>query len=139
MLVSFVYTTCPAVCQALGAEYTRLQDAVSAADPRVAGSIELVSLSFDVEKDTSARLATYARLHGADDRVWTIAAPLSRDASERTLRALGVIVIADGNGGYVHNGFIHAMTPDGRVLAIFDDGEWQTALAFAKRLLDASP
>src|SRR4051794_19360699 len=54
MLVDFIYTTCPTVCQALGADFTRLQGEVTALDSRVASSIELVSLSFDGEKDTPA-------------------------------------------------------------------------------------
>ena len=75
--------------------------------------------------------ASHARLHRADSSVWTIAAPASQADAARLLRELGVVVVPDGIGGYVHNGSIHVMNAAGKVLAIYDDAEWKEALAMS--------
>jgi protein SCO1 len=139
VLVNFIYTACPTVCQTLGAEYTQMQQAVATQASAAHKPIKLVSLSFDTEHDGPAQLDAHARLHRADSSVWTIAAPTTRTAAARVLNELGVVVIPDGLGGYVHNGSIHVMNPAGRVLAIYDDVDWQEALALATRLAETVP
>ncbi|MEP7295328.1 MAG: SCO family protein [Burkholderiales bacterium] len=139
MLVNFIYTTCPTVCSALGSEFTQMQAVISKQRPSSRSPIELVSISFDTEHDDAAQLAAYARVHHADSDVWTIAAPTSQEDSARLLRELGVVVVRDGIGGYVHNGSIHVMTATGRVKAIYDAADWQAALAMATRLATAAP
>jgi len=135
ILVNFTYTSCPTVCQTLGAEYTQMQQEL-ADHGGTASRIRLVSLSFDVEHDGTAQLDAYARLHRADPKLWTVAAPVSQAASERLLRELGVVVVPDGLGGYVHNGSIHVTDGAGKVLAIYAEADWKDALALAKRLTD---
>ena len=130
-LVNFIYTSCPSVCQALGAEYSQMQQALEATSANARNSIKLVSLSFDVEHDGPAQLAAYALRHRADANAWTIAAPLTRADTRTLLQALGIVVIPDGSGGYVHNGAIHLLDRSGTVLAIYDDADWQQALAMA--------
>lgn len=139
MLVDFIYTTCPTVCQALGSDFSQLQRAASEYNARGQKAIELVSVSLDPVHDATAQLAAYARLHRADDTVWTIAAPVSLDDMSRNLGRLDIVVIPDGNGGFVHNGSIHVMAPEGKVLAIYDDADWREALAFATRVVQSKP
>ena len=136
-LVNFIYTACPTVCQTLGAEYTQMQTAL-AAQPATAGRpIKLVSLSFDINHDGQAQLAAHAALHRADAKTWTIAAPTTLRDTAKLLHALGVVVIPDGLGGYVHNGAIHLIDESGRVIAIYDDADWKQALAMATRVAQA--
>ena len=137
-LVNFIYTSCPTVCQALGAEYTQMQQALATQNATARSPIQLVSLSFDIERDGPTQLAAYAELHRADLNAWTIAAPLTRADTRKLLRALGVVVIPDGMGGYVHNGAIHLLNASGTVLAIYDDADWKPALAMAQRLSQAT-
>lgn len=139
VLVNFIYTACPTVCQTLGAEYTQMQQAMATQSGLAHRPIQLVSLSFDTEHDRPAQLAAHARLHRADRRVWTIAAPTKHADAARLLRELGVVVVPDGLGGYVHNGSIHVMNAAGTVLAIYDDAEWKEALAMAMRLAPDAP
>jgi protein SCO1/2 len=139
MLVDFIYTTCPTVCQALGSEFSQLQRAASEYNARGQKGIELVSVSLDPVHDAAAQLAAYARLHKADDSVWTIASPVSPVDMSLNLTRLGIVVIPDGNGGFVHNGSIHVMAPKGKVLAIYDDADWREALAFATRVVQSQP
>ena len=132
-LLDFVYTSCPSVCQALGSEFTRLQ-AELAATRGPARRVRLLSLSFDVDRDGPAELAAYARRHQADESRWTVAVPETRAEAARLLAQLGVVALADGAGGYVHNGDIHVVDGRGVVRAIYAYPQWREALGAARRL-----
>jgi len=130
-LVTFVYTRCPSACVALGSELQQLQASVRASGTK---GIRFASLSFDRAFDTPAELARYAARFHADPALWTVGAPASDAALRTLLRESGVVVIADGFGGYAHNAAIHVVTPEGRLVAIFDMERHREALAFAATL-----
>lgn len=129
-LVDFVYTRCPTVCQSLGAEYARMQQALQTSAR--ANRVQLLSISIDPLNDGQAELAAYARLHHADAATWRVAAPLELAAGQHLQRALGVVAVPDGLGGFVHNSATHLIDSQGRVLGIYDSGQWPTALADAQ-------
>ena len=131
-LLDFIYTTCPTLCRALGSEFAQMQAQLLAAPTQAAP--RLLSLSFDLERDGRDELAAYARRHGADARVWTVAAPLTPAERDRLLARLGVVVVPDGFGGYVHNGSILVVDGRGTVRGVFDPAQWQEALAAARRV-----
>lgn len=131
-LVDFIYTRCPSVCRTLGSEYQQLQRRLSA-DPTL-GGVHLVSISFDVEHDDPVRLANYAGALRADPRRWTVAVPTTRADAELLLRSLGVVVMPDGDGGYVHNGAIHLLDEGGRLRGLYEFEQWPQALAQARQL-----
>ena len=62
IVVEFIYTNCPTICQAAGAEMARLRDRLVAGP--LAGRVRLVSLSFDPARDTPAQMAEYGSWHG---------------------------------------------------------------------------
>lgn len=130
-LVDFIYTTCPSVCQSLGAEFTRLQQAV-----RDSGTqhVKLLSISIDPLRDGREQLAAHARLHGADAAIWRIGAPQEPTEGQALQQAIGVVAVPDGAGGFVHNGSIHLIDGRGRVHAIFELDAWQPALVAAQAL-----
>lgn len=130
-LVDFIDSGCPTICQALGSTYQRLQTAL---DERPAVGVQLLSLSFNVARDGQAELAAYARRHGARPDRWTVAAPRSEEGTSQLLKRVGVVVIADGFGGYAHNGDIHLIDASGVLRGIYDDEAWPAALAAARRL-----
>ncbi len=130
-LVDFIYTRCTTVCQALGAEYFQMQEALRAAP---ASRIQLISLSFDGQHDQQAALSGYARLHRADASRWVVAAPVNTATSAQLLQQLGVVAVPDGMGGFVHNGAIHLIDGRGQVRQIFDYTDWQAALLAARKL-----
>jgi protein SCO1/2 len=129
-LVDFVYTRCLTVCQTLGAEYLRMQQALQSSGE--AGRVRLLSISIDPAHDGPAELAAYARRHRADAVAWRVTAPQEPAAGQGLLRALGVVAVPDGLGGFVHNGAIHLIDGRGRVLGIYDSEQWPTALAAAR-------
>lgn len=114
-VIEFIYTNCPTICQAAGAEMARLRDRLAAGP--FAGRVRLVSLSFDPARDTPGQMAEYGRWHGADGQVWTVARPEANDLPA-LLNAYGVTVIPNRAGGFVHNAALHVVSPDGRLTAI---------------------
>ncbi|TVT69910.1 MAG: SCO family protein [Denitromonas halophila] len=132
-LVDFIYTQCPTICQALGGEYTCLQRQLRARFG-AHSPVRLVSVAFDRAHDTPAELQRYAQRHAAEDDLWLIGTPTSAQASDTLLKALGVVAIPDGLGGFVHNGTIHLIDSHGAVRGIFDLEQWPQALDRALQL-----
>jgi protein SCO1 len=135
ILVDFIYTRCTSICLALGNEYQRMQSAL-AADP---APVHLLSLSIDPAHDSPQALAAWAQRQRADPAWWTVGNANTRLETEELLRALRVVVVSDGAGGYVHNGAIHLIDAQGRLLALFDYTHWPQALIAARRAAGAQP
>lgn len=127
-LVDFIYTRCTSLCISLGSVYQRLQQALF--DRGLVSKVALLSISFDVPRDTVADAAGYARVHGAAPGAWWVAIP-DAGGLARLLREAGVVVIPDGAGGYAHNGGIHVIDAQGRLLRVFDIEQYEAALDFA--------
>lgn len=117
MVVEFIYTNCPSICQSAGAELAQLRDRLASGP--LAARVWLVSLSFDPARDTPERMTEYGHWHGADGRLWTVARPAEGDL-DALLNAYGITVIPDRAGGFTHNAALHVVSPDGRLLAILD-------------------
>ncbi len=88
-VVSFIYTACadrlgcPLASAALRALQTRLRD------EGLGGEAVLLTISFDVERDTPAQLAKYARAFGADPALWRFMAAPDARALDGLLRSYG--------------------------------------------------
>jgi protein SCO1/2 len=135
-LVDFIYTRCPTVCSALGAEYTRMQRALR---ERFGSDspIRLVSIAFDRAHDTPAALRDYGIAHRQAPELWQIGTPVDAAAQDALLRSLGVVAVPDGMGGFVHNGAIHLIDAGGTVRGIYDLERWPQALERALALAAA--
>ena len=118
LLVDLIYTHCPDYCVALGAAYAQLQRRLAPAI--AAGEVQLVSVSFDLERDGPPELRAYRARHGADAQGWMLGRPADAAALQHWLKAFGVVVIPDGRGGYAHNAAVHVVGPDHRLAAILD-------------------
>ena len=116
-LVEFIYTTCPTVCQAAGSDYARLRDKLVEAG--LAGSVRLLSVSFDPANDDGPAMRDYAGRHGANGVVWTVAR-LRADDLIRVQDEYGLRVIPDQWGGFQHNAAVHLVNHQGRLSGIFD-------------------
>ena len=134
-VLDFVFTTCTGPCPAMGAGMAELQRALEASDdaPQAeAGSVRLVSISVDPERDTPEVLASYAEALGADPERWrfltgdeTEIVALASSVYLRPVRApegearLGEQVthatkfVVVGPDGYVR-GFYDGQSPEGR-------------------------
>lgn len=131
-VVDFIYARCPSVCSVLGSEYGRMQALLARAE----ASVRLLSISFDLEHDNDTELRIYAKRNGASLPFWWVARPANAQAAQRLLRELGVVVIPDGAGGYVHNGALHLVDARGELKAVLDYGDWQQAITQARALAE---
>lgn len=132
-LVDFIYTRCPTVCRALGSEFQQMQSALRASTDPSSKRVRLVSMSFDVAGDDVPGLSTYAAQMHADPQWWQVGVPASQADATALLRSLGVVVIPDGQDGFVHNGAIHVLNAHGRLLGLYEPGQWRDALNAAYR------
>jgi protein SCO1/2 len=133
LLVDFIYTRCPTYCTALGSDFAQLQQRLAA--PLAQRNVALVSISFDPAHDSPARLAAYLARSGDHGSGWIAARPVDAAGLERLMRGFGVIAIADGAGGYVHNVAVHVVDPQGRLVEILDSGDPQRIeVALSRRL-----
>jgi len=127
-IVDFIYTRCDSICTVLGNEFQQLQREIVAQG--LQDRVRLLTISFDPAHDDRAALAGYAKRMAADPALWRFATAADADADELAplLASFGIVVIADGIGGYVHNAALHVVTPAGRLARIHDLGEFRQAL-----------
>jgi protein SCO1 len=119
VLVEFIYTRCPTICLAAGDTFAGLTRQL--AKPLAGGEVTLLSISFDPEDDRQG-LANYAAAHGADGRRWRVVRPINQVELERLLATCDVVVIPDGEGGFIHNAGVYVVDRRGRLSSVLDLG-----------------
>ena len=118
LLVDFIYTNCTTYCLALGSIYARLQKSLG---PEIAaGEVRLVTISFDLAHDGPRELEAYRARHSREPAGWDVAQPADAGELSGWLKAFGVVVIADGFGGFSHNAAVHVLGPDRKLAGILD-------------------
>lgn len=130
-LVDFIYTGCATVCSALGGVYGAMQRALASEIRR--GALGLLSISLDPVHDTPAALAAWRERQRARPG-WVVARARSAADTRALLATFGVVVVPDGQGGFVHNATIGLVDADGRLRAIYGPDEWEQAMQAARRL-----
>jgi len=134
LLVDFIYTRCPTLCQALGATYHRLGEALSS--EIASGAVELVSVSFDPSHDTPQALNDYrARFAPGLLQGWIVGRPQDARATRNWLDAFGVVVIPDRYGGFTHNAAVHIVDARRRLVAITDPDDIAAIVRLTRRTL----
>jgi len=116
VFMEFIYTTCPTICLAMGAEFSRLQDLIATTNQ--GDKINLLSISFD-PKDQSPQLASYLGRFAADPNIWSAANFSSDQQLSNIMNALGAIAIPDETLGFVHNAAVYVVR-NGAVVAILE-------------------
>ncbi|MDP3761806.1 MAG: SCO family protein [Ramlibacter sp.] len=127
LVIDFVYTRCPTVCKAAGALSSQL--ARRLANAGVHASV--LSLSIDPAYDTPLQLSDFKRRSEPEPSSWRALAPVSARELELLLRQLGVVVVADGQGGFEHNAAFHLVDRQCRVARIVDLEDLNGAETFA--------
>ena len=124
--VTFIYTRCPLpnFCPLMDRHFAAVQRAI-AADPRLAGGVQLVSVSFDPAFDTPAILKAHAARAEADHASWTFVtgevAEVDAFASQ-----FGVSILREGatTDEILHNLRTAVIGPDGRLAEVLSGNEW---------------
>lgn len=88
-VISFIYTACPERlgCPLASLALQSLQARVK--DEGLSGHVALLSISFDAGRDTPGALAKYARVYGADRRLWHFMTAPSGRVLEDVLESYG--------------------------------------------------
>lgn len=127
--VEFIYTRCTTLCRSMGMAFKQIRERVP---PQALGrDFALLSISFDPVRDDPASLKGYGQTYGADGVNWRIARVRNAADLKPLLEGFGIVVIADGMGGFEHNAAIHLIGRDGRLKQISDIDD---PLAFADRI-----
>ncbi|MBL6707891.1 MAG: SCO family protein [Pseudomonadales bacterium] len=116
-VVDLIYTQCPTVCLAMGAQFRQLQSELATAG--LLERVELLSVTFDPANDDQSTLSDYLRRFGAVEPHWRAARFQDNDELAASLTDLGVIVIPEQSMGFVHNAAYY-LIENGRVIEIFD-------------------
>lgn len=116
ILMEFIYTRCPTVCLAMGAEFRQRQAQLIADGQQ--RRVKLLSLSFDPQ-DTPADLQDYLQRFSAAPEIWSAAIFANAEELEHMKQQLGVIVILEPKLGFIHNAAVYVIKA-GKVVAILE-------------------
>ncbi len=125
LVAGFMYTRCPTICSIQGAGFAQLQGLLRDAIAR--GQVELVSISFDPEHDTPQALTRYQQRYGDVQPGWLALRPQTSAGLEELLAVFGVKAIPDRLGGFEHNAAFNLIDPAGRLVAVLDWDDPQSA------------
>ena len=125
-LLTFIYTRCPLpdYCPRMNAHFAAVQRSLKA-DPRLRASVRLLSVSFDPDFDTPARLAAKAKEVAADPALWHfVTAP--RAEVDVFGGKLGLSVLREGTDGsnITHNLRTALLDRDGKLARTYNGKEW---------------
>ena len=129
LVTEFVYTRCKTLCLTLGDYFQQAQTHIKAQS--LQQKIHLLSISFDVTADNPQRLKRYQSRMKMDDQIWSIATMASKADLATANRQLGLVVLADNANEFVHNSAFLVISPQGKLLGIYDDDDIQGALSLA--------
>ena len=126
VLMTFVYTRCPLpdYCPRMNAYFRALQQAI-ATRPGLNGKVGLLSVSFDPDFDTPARLKKTAAALGADPAIWQfVTAP--RGIVDAFGARFGLSVLREGPNGQTitHNLRTPLIGRDGRLVKQYNGNDW---------------
>ena len=135
-IVDFVYTRCQTVCLALGSTYQQMQASLqSARQSNVAARrVQLMSISFDSERDDPPALADYAARLNADAALWRMVRVTEAQDLAHLLTDFQVVVVPSSQGDFEHNAALLVVDTQGRLVRIFDYVEFQLALDYSHYL-----
>ena len=135
-IVTFIYSSCNAVCTVLGSEYQQMQDEIRKRG--LQRDVRLISISFD-PRDSAPVLAAYAQRQHADPALWRMVGIDRDDERKALLDAFGIVVLPAPMGEFQHNAAFHLIDREGRLARITDYGNPAQALEHAVAMSHATP
>lgn len=127
VVLDFIYTRCPTVCNTLGFKFKQLQNQL--VERNLDKYVEVLSISFDLPYDSPEALKRYLSLHKADYSIWSALVPQSNSDLNALMRRFGVVVIDDELGGFTHNAAIYVIK-NGRLTHIFNDDDIDSTINY---------
>jgi protein SCO1/2 len=124
VVVTFIYLRCPLpqFCPLMDRRFADVQQMVRG-DDALRGRARLLSVSFDPQHDTPEAMTAHAAKVGADPLTWRFATA-APEVVDRFAAGFGVNVIREPDGTITHNLRTAVIAPGGRVVSVYDGGEW---------------
>jgi len=136
---TFFYSRCPlpTYCPLMNRNLAAVQKTLQSDTART--NWHLLSISFDPEFDTPARLAGYGNFYQNDPRHWNFAT--SSPVEIRKLGGAFGLMFWQENGAINHNLRTVVVDVSGRVRKVFTDNEWkpEDLVAEMKKAMEAKP
>jgi len=129
LLVEFIYTTCPDVCQMMSLDFRTLVRRYETSDAKK--RVRFLSVSFDRSNDTAERLGNAAEGYGADGDTWRLARVERKEDLDQLLEVFGVVALPVPGRGFEHNAAIHGVDERGRLVKIADVTSSEAMLKWA--------
>ncbi|CAB1274377.1 SCO family protein [Candidatus Nitrosacidococcus tergens] len=121
-IIDFIYTSCTDACLILGSGLKDLQTDFK--ESLTQNKLRLLSISFDPGRDTPQILKNHLSHFAANSSYWSAARPISTTENQAILDFFKIIVIPDKKGGFTHSAGYQLIDPEGRLIAIFSDDEY---------------
>lgn len=121
LLVNFVYLDCPDVCHKINNRLEGIYRAM--AGGIVPGKLEMLTISFDLQRDDIKKIRLYRKLFGSGIDGWTFALPdgLTQQEFDDFLGRAGIWARrVPGTILINHSIYQFLVAPDGRIANIFD-------------------
>lgn len=115
VVATFIYTQCRTMCPLLGMRMARIREALP--EGALGEEVQLLSLSFDPERDHPPQLRDYGQRYGAKPEYWWVARPL--EGLEDVLDTFGVVVIPTRQD-FRHNAAFYLIDRRGRLAGIYN-------------------
>jgi protein SCO1/2 len=127
VVITFIYLRCPLpqFCPLMDRRFVEVQR-ITRAEATLAGHVRLLSVSFDALHDTPEAMAAHAATVGADPAIWRFATA-APETVDPFAAAFGVNVIREQDGTITHNLRTAVIAPGGRVVNVYDGGDWTAA------------
>jgi protein SCO1/2 len=129
VLVEFIFTRCPDVCQKMSSDLGALARVGPLAQD---DGVRFLSITFDPENDTVERMGEVASHYGADGARWRFARIADRAELAATLEVFGVVVLPSPGRGFEHNAALHGVNPHRQLARIADIDEGEEMLRWAR-------
>ena len=145
LLITFIYTRCPLpdFCPRMTEHFLELEGRLRE-DPELYERTHLLTISFDPEVDTPAKLRTYALARIREDALehWEFAT--GDHENVRELASFLQLSYTEADGEIVHNLRTAAIAPDGTLFELYTGNSWSPdnvldALASMQLAGDSSP
>jgi protein SCO1 len=102
-VAEYFFTSCGTICPVMTAQMERVQKAFKGNE-----RVKILSFTVDPENDTVARMAEYAKMHGADSEQWHFLTGRKQDLYSAARRYFFILKPAEAeNQGDAGSDFIH--------------------------------
>lgn len=113
-IVYFYFANCPDVCPPTTFLLSQVQDQLEA-EGKLGTEAELISITFDPERDTPDVIRDFAKRHFADTNTWRFLRGAEEAGTLQLAKDFGVAVIKNEDKSFTHMNVITIVDKDGQI------------------------